>query len=204
MESPVGPTDGSGASGVGGNDRNKRARSSSSFSESSDSADDSNILGSASDSSSTSNSSLLAVLDPPVISTGAAQDGPTTSTTMRASSLDPPPRLPTPMIQDIDMTEVLPETLDTQLVTPPQTQQRHQQAQDRYRLSLERFNNFENEIAILRRSQPSPNTTRSPASPPTLPPLSIVSSSSSLGQHPQVSDEGPSGVYSSLDSISIS
>lgn len=176
LDSPVGATDAGGSGTDNGNERNKRARSSSSFSQSSDSTDTSRVTASTLASGSESNSSISR--DEPSAITNEIQ---TVHSTARPT-IDPPPRLPTPVIQDIDMAEVLPEN-DAESTGAPQ--QTPQQTEDRYRLSLDRFNAFENEIALLRRSQPlSPAITRSPTPPPMLPPLSIVSSSNQhLHQH---------------------
>uniref|UniRef100_A0A8H7XJN0 RING-type domain-containing protein n=1 Tax=Psilocybe cubensis TaxID=181762 RepID=A0A8H7XJN0_PSICU len=169
LDSPVGGTDAGGSAADTGNERNKRARSSSSLSQSSDTSDASRNTAStlASGSGSSSESSRAE-------SSAITNEFPVILPTAR-STIDPPPRLPTPVIQDIDMAEVLPENDHESTGAPLPSPQ---QTEDNFRLSMARFNAFESEIALLRGSQPlSPSRTRSPTPPPTLPPLSIVSSS---------------------------
>ncbi|KAG6811981.1 hypothetical protein H0H92_005015 [Tricholoma furcatifolium] len=173
LESPLGP-DGVGTSGNDGNDRNKRARSASPFS------DDERSIGSSSSSTlasgssslnngSTHESSLDAHLSPRL-------SVPHLSLNISRSSLEPP-RLPTPVIQEIDMADYpLPdaEEAEEEEPAPPvavSVQSDASQGEGNYRLSLERFNAFDAQIAVLRRS-PAPS--RSPTPPPVLPPLELL------------------------------
>jgi len=165
LESPV---DGGGGSANNGNDRNKRARSASSFSDSSDSVD--GTLASGSNSSSSSVGGDEARLPEPT---------PRTLTT-RASSVVPP-RLPTPEIQDIEMPHYPSDTIEDFSTSLRSGQAPHGHNDERYRLSLERFNAFDSQISVLRQSRPtSPTVGRSPTPPPTLPPLSISDERSRL------------------------
>ncbi|KDR70165.1 hypothetical protein GALMADRAFT_890275 [Galerina marginata CBS 339.88] len=182
LESPVGASEAGSSGSNNGNDRNKRARSSSSFSEGSDSTDGSRSSTLASGSESGSSLMSLSRGEPTRAGGIGSSDllsRPIVVLTPELStraSLDPP-RLPTPMIQDIDMADYTPvqeenTAFSANLAAQSQVQQRA--SEDRYRLSLERFNAFESEISVLRRSQPpSPAVARSPTPPPTLPPLSI-------------------------------
>ncbi|KAF9559947.1 hypothetical protein CPC08DRAFT_496595 [Agrocybe pediades] len=167
LGSPVGSTD-AGGSGNNGNDRNKRARSSSSFSESSESAGSSTIVSGSNSSSSSMNMSR--------------EDRVGTSSGRPIIVLDPgvplvPPRIPTPLIEDIDMADYVEESRRSPRAVPaasPTGQEQHRTpAADSYRLSLERFNAFESEMSLLRRSYPPEPLSRPPTPPPTLPPISI-------------------------------
>ncbi|KAG6889561.1 hypothetical protein C0995_016688 [Termitomyces sp. Mi166 len=178
LESPLGPSDVAGASASDGNDRNKRARSASSFSDDDRSIGSSSSLTLASGSSPTSGDSsthdshLPAAPRLPV---------PRLSLNIGRSPLEPP-RLPTPEIQDIDMTDYpLPEPEEAEEPRPaPQSGSLNlnlnsstSQAEENYRLSLERFNAFDTQIAALRRSR-SPSLPRSSTPPPVLPPLELL------------------------------
>lgn len=178
FDSPLGGPE-AGASGSDGNDRNKRARSATSFSDDEESVDSS----SSSTMSSTSTSmsimadnraqSALSATRP-----AAALGTPHFSLSVARASLEPP-RLPTPDLQDIDMAdytlvrthqpeEQAPSNSATAAIAPGTSQT----DDDSYRLSLERFNAFDSQIAALRRS-PSPRT-QSRTPPPVLPPLTLL------------------------------
>ena len=180
LESPLGGIE-AGGSGSDGNDRNKRARSASSFS------DDEGSVGSSSSSRIVSASSsmndepgdfgspsALTATRPP-----AALSPPLFSLSVTRASLEPP-RLPTPELQDIDMIDYplvhshprIPEPPALSDSEAPPIPPATLQHDDNYRLSLERFNAFDSQIAALRRS-PSPRL-RSPTPPPVLPPLTLL------------------------------
>ncbi|RDB29834.1 hypothetical protein Hypma_013932 [Hypsizygus marmoreus] len=185
LDSPLGASDATqGGSGSNGHDRNKRARSASSFSDDNGSINSSQSSTIASGSSSMgpdaqdSSQSALAATRPT-----AVLSAPSFSITLTRAPLEPP-RLPTPEIQDIDMadytlvsdhhdSEDLPSpsgpSTSTTTTHPPAASS---QADESYRLSLERFNAFDSQISALRRSQ-SPTPPRAPASPPVLPPLEL-------------------------------
>ncbi|KAG6865272.1 hypothetical protein C0991_004011 [Blastosporella zonata] len=164
LESPLAAADGgSGSSGSDGHDRNKRARSASSFSD-----DDSPMSG-----ESTHEPSVGAHLSP-VPRLGV----PHLSLNIGRSSLEPP-RIPTPEIQDIDMADYpLPAAEEAEADPTPQPdapiESTVSQAEESYRLSLERFNAFDAQISSLRQAL-SPTATRSPTPPPVLPPLELLS-----------------------------
>ncbi|KAG6820021.1 hypothetical protein H0H93_006359 [Arthromyces matolae] len=178
LESPLGASDAVGSSLNDGNDRNKRARSASSFSD-----DDRSIESSSSSTLASASSSM---------SPGSANDSslsshiltaprltvPHLSLNIARSSLEPP-RLPTPEIQDIDMTDYpLPEPEGVEEETSTSrtvvsTTSNASQAEENYRLSLERFNAFDTQISALRRSR-SPSLPRAQTPPPVLPPLELL------------------------------
>ncbi|KAF5381678.1 hypothetical protein D9615_005573 [Tricholomella constricta] len=181
LESPLGGSDGAGASGSDGNDRNKRARSASSFSDDDVSIGGSQSLTLASGSSSmsdaahgrTGGSQSALGASRPVITAGA----PLLSLNLERSSLEPP-RLPTPEIQDIDMADypLVEAEDDGEPVTAPSISSApiiSSQADESYRISLERFNAFDTQISALRQSR-SPSVPRSPTPPPVLPPLELL------------------------------
>ncbi|KAG6888401.1 hypothetical protein C0992_008557 [Termitomyces sp. T32_za158] len=179
LDSPQGASDAAGASASDGNDRNKRARSASSFSDDDDSITSSSSSTLASGSSpisgdSSTHDSLSSHLAPP---TRAAV--PHLSLNISRSALEPP-RLPTPEIQDIDMADYPPREPGETGEASPVSQANSisaasptSQAEEHYRLSLERFNAFDSQIAALRRSR-SPSLPRSPTPPPVLPPLELL------------------------------
>lgn len=142
LESPVVTDAGAtAATSDGRNERNKRARSASSF----DSETSSNLSSDTTASTSSSGSSA--------ISEGGAIDSFAVPTSIE------PPRLPTPELQDVEMP-------DYPAGEPTEVEREGLRGSEQYRLSLGRFNDFDNEIAVLR--QPPSTTT---TSPPTLPPL---------------------------------
>ena len=177
LESPQTATDAGGSGANNGNDRNKRARSASSFSEGSDSMDSSHLSTIASGSSGSS---------PSRHGIGPAVNESTTSSisllgaSMSTHSSLEPPRLPTPDIQDIEMpdypvdrrnSESFADSLAPQVPDP----------EDRYRLSLDRYNPFHTEMPVLRQPQSnSPLVPRSSTPPPILPPLYISEDQSRL------------------------
>jgi len=179
LESPLGGIE-AGGSGSDGNDRNKRARSASSFSDDEGSVGSSSssriISGSSSmnDAGDTGSPSALTATRPT-----AALPPPHFALSVTRASLEPP-RLPTPELQDIDMIDyplVHPHSRVPEPQTPPDSEAPTippgtLQHDDNYRLSLERFNAFDSQIAALRRS-PSPRL-RSPTPPPVLPPLTLL------------------------------
>jgi hypothetical protein len=149
------PVEVSGSGSNDGNDRNKRARSESSFSD-------------RTDSTASSQSSTLTSGSSGSSSPSSNEDEPSLTGVLSENPLGPP-RLPTPVIQDIEMPDypsTEPNSLDS---LSSQVQTEHS-----YRLSLRRFNAFDNQDAILRQSrQSSPAISRIATPPPVLPPLSI-------------------------------
>lgn len=77
------------------------------------------------------------------------------------------PVLPNPVIQDVEMLSFLTPDAPAAPVAPPPVPQPNEQL----RLSLERFNTFDTELAALRRSRALAPRTTTP--PPTLPPLML-------------------------------
>lgn len=184
LDSPQGASDAAGASASDGNDRNKRARSASSFSddEGSIASSSSSTLASGSspisgDSSTPGDSMSSHLAVPPRLAAV-----PHLSLNLARSSFEPP-RLPTPEIQDIDMNDnPLREPGEAEEASPASqantlnlisVASTPSQAEENYRLSLERFNAFDTQIAALRRSH-SPSLPRSPTPPPVLPPLELL------------------------------
>ncbi|PPQ99420.1 hypothetical protein CVT24_005407 [Panaeolus cyanescens] len=203
LGSPVGASnpDASATDARNGNDRSKRARNSiTSISEQSTSS---------SSSSSTDSSAVISQSLPSPSSTSDAASqvlGLTVDSTpiISLSTSFIPPRLPTPDIQDVEMPDypqqgnnvnpgitsdthpLLPLDLPAQHAlhpsssqTSPAASRTQSDAQDLYQLSLERFNAFDSEIAVLRLPiDPLPATGtqahhRSPTPPPTLPPIAL-------------------------------
>ncbi len=149
------PVEVSGSGSNDGNDRNKRARSESSFSDRTDSTASSQS--STLTSGSSSSSSLSSNEDEPSL-TGVLSENPLG-----------PPRLPTPVIQDIEMPDYPSAERNSFDSLSSQVQTEHN-----YRLSLRRFHAFDSQDTILRQSrQSSPAISRIPTPPPVLPPLSI-------------------------------
>ncbi|GLB41224.1 hypothetical protein LshimejAT787_0904390 [Lyophyllum shimeji] len=176
LESPLGGSDGAGTSGSDGNDRNKRARSSSTFSDDSvsiGSSQSSTFASSSSSSSSsehdlTSGTQLALAATRPATTLGA----PLLSLHIPRASLEPP-RLPTPEIRDIDMADYpMGETEEQAPTTSTPTGE--SQADESYRLSLERFNAFDAQISALRRPRSPVQLARSLTPPPVLPPLELL------------------------------
>ena len=180
LESPLGGIE-AGGSGSDGNDRNKRARSASSFSDdegSVRSSSSSRIISASSsmndDPGDTGSPSALTATRPT-----AALPPPLFALSVTRAPLEPP-RLPTPELQDIDMIDYPlvhphPHVPEPQMLSDseaPTITPAILQHDDNYRLSLERFNAFDSQIAALRRS-PSPRL-RSPTPPPVLPPLTLL------------------------------
>ncbi|KAF5367479.1 hypothetical protein D9758_003709 [Tetrapyrgos nigripes] len=161
LESPVGGPEagssGSGSSRQSGNgrhSRNKRARSASSLSEGDDS-----LRSSVSSATFTSGSSETSISE-------GSSDGPSGVTAV--SSAVSPPRIPTPDIQDIEMPDYQQE--DAQLQP---SEASFPVSDEDYRLSLEELSSLE--------SLHRPSTIlRSPSPPPTLPPLVLEESTSSI------------------------
>lgn len=199
-ESPVqhSGTDTANSSASDGNDRSKRARSASSFSDDDSSSQSSTIASSSSSSPGTSLSSSVlgneahGAAQSAGLSTTRPQDvpfGPLNhfSLPLTRSSIEPP-RLPTPEIQDIDMTDyplvdddVEEEEEESFHDAPSSPASPHQPpitstSDDNYRLSLERFTAFDRQTSTSRHSHsPSPAiVSRAPAVPPVLPPLSLL------------------------------
>ena len=149
------PVEVSGSSSNDRNDRNKRARSESSFSDRTDStaSSQSSTLTSGSSSSSSPSSN---------------EDEPSLTEVLSENPLGPP-RLPTPVIQDIEMPDYPSAERNSLDSLSSQVQAGHS-----YRLSLRRFNAFDSQDTILRQSrQSSPAISRIPTPPPVLPPLRI-------------------------------
>lgn len=145
------PVEVSGGNSNDGNDRNKRARSESSFSDRSDSTGSSQSSTLTSGSSSSSNSSSSA--------------DELSLTVLPENSLGPP-RLPTPVIQDVEM----PDYPSAERISLDS------QTEQNYRSSVRRFHAFDSQHTSLRQSRqdsPSPAIPRIPTPPPVLPPLSI-------------------------------
>ncbi|KAF9531403.1 hypothetical protein CPB83DRAFT_103185 [Crepidotus variabilis] len=173
------PVDGGASGSNNGNDRNKRARSASSFSDSNESMD------------SSSSSRTLASTSSTPASSAQRQDGASLAGVGSIAGAGPlalgPPRLPTPDIQDVEMIDYPTESRNS--VASIVSQHTHHQSEERFRLSLERFNAFDSQIAILRRSRPTSPLTGSAAplprsrlsTPPILPPLDIP------GEQPRLS-----------------
>ncbi|KAF8634036.1 hypothetical protein AX17_004301 [Amanita inopinata Kibby_2008] len=174
LASPTSSTDGAGSSGSlsNGNERNKRPRSASSLSDGNNSP-----ASSQSSSSSSSNYSHVSQNQAPARPSPPA--APHDAAHVASSSTRPfheIPRLPSPDIQDIEILDYIATD------TPPAASQSHPpvasptatQPNERLRLSLERFNAFDSEIAVLRGS-PSipPLAARTVTPPPTLPPLTL-------------------------------
>ncbi|KAL0959357.1 hypothetical protein HGRIS_014612 [Hohenbuehelia grisea] len=136
-----------GASGSS-NDRTKRPRSEGSLS---DDGDDIQITQSSSEASLSSSSETT------LASSSEADVSP--SRPMRSSQ---PPRLPTPEIQDVEMPYYHPNE------SPRQSSATD--ANGQYMASMERYNAFDSEISVLRQSRPA-------SPPPTLPPLTLETSS---------------------------
>ncbi|KAF9044344.1 hypothetical protein BJ165DRAFT_1480578 [Panaeolus papilionaceus] len=192
-----------------GNDRNKRARNSiTSISEestgSSSSLTDLTVPNSQSSTSPSSSSSSSSVPDDETAQVLGLTDDSTPVISLRTSVI--PPRLPTPDIQDVDMPDYPHQEADlepgnasnTTSLSPldllaqhdlqpsssstassPAVSRAQPDTQDQYRISLERFNAFDSEIAVLRLPidpVPSARTRvhrRSPTPPPTLPPIAL-------------------------------
>lgn len=155
LESPDG--DAAASSAHDGNDRNKRPRSTSSFS-------DEDSVGTSHSSGLSTESSLASVSETEPESESMPVSGTTRPPVLAThTSQDPPPRLPTPVIQDIEMesyTEAMadePERFPVLRSLSPTTQ-----PTESYRIALQRFSEFDSELSTLRR----PLTP-----PPTLPPL---------------------------------
>ncbi|KAG5649978.1 hypothetical protein H0H81_001237 [Sphagnurus paluster] len=170
LDSPLGGSNAPGGSSSDGNDRNKRARSASSSSDDNTSIGSSQLSSLASGSGSTSYSSHEHTASQSAA--GATRQIATPiPLNITRSSFDPP-RLPTPEIQDIDMADysllgVEADNVEEAVVSLPS------QADETYRISLERFNAFDTQISALRRSR-SPSLPRSSTPPPVLPPLELL------------------------------
>ncbi|KAF8154796.1 hypothetical protein B0H34DRAFT_537887 [Crassisporium funariophilum] len=172
LESPGGATDAGGSGANNGRDRNKRARSASSFSESSDSMDGSQLSTIASGSSGSGHS--RDEVDSRENGSSSTRPIVALAAGLATRSMLEPPRLPTPEIQDIEMPDYPGETQLSEEPFSENVAAQAPQAEDRYRLSLDRFNAFDSEMSVLRQPQSlSPNVPRSPTPPPILPPLGI-------------------------------
>lgn len=184
MDPPLsGSSDASGSASLGmrsggGNDRNKRARSESSLSNSDEIAESSGSseMGGAGSSGATS------IEDDSLSGFSVTRPMPLASNALRLTPpvLAEPPRLPTPNFEDIQISVLD----DSGPLSPPSVQSPStSDHEDSYRISLERFNAFDSQISALRQ----PNS-RSPASPPILPPLSLVTddgeANSRIPSHP--------------------
>lgn len=158
-----------------GNERNKRPRSASSHSDNENSPEGSQSSTSSLSSASYAHSSQNS-LSADARSALSATRPSSSSATNELHSTRPfheMPVLPNPVIQDVEMLSFLaPDAPTTQLsrtspvVSPPAPQPNEQ-----LRLSLERFNTFDTELAALRRSRSLAPRTTTP--PPTLPPLML-------------------------------
>ena len=162
-----------------GNERNKRPRSASSHSDngnssggpqsSTSSLSSTSYVHSSQNSHSADARSALSATRPP--SSNATNELHSGSSSARP--FHEIPVLPTPVIQDVEMLSFLaPDAPTSQLsrnspVAPPPVPQPNEQL----RLSLERFNTFDTELAALRRSRSLAPRTTTP--PPTLPPLML-------------------------------
>ncbi len=165
LESPTTGNDvGSSSTDNGGRrDRNKRARSASSVS-------------AHSISSSSSRSST-------VVSSGeASPSGSDTAPAVDQESVTIPPlppRLPTPVIQDIEMPDypltVEPSSSMSAEDSRPSRNGSGSRGEDEdpFSLTLQRFGEFDTQISVLRHSR-TPTLPRTPTPPPTLPPLSLA------------------------------
>ncbi|KAF5309031.1 hypothetical protein D9619_013590 [Psilocybe cf. subviscida] len=165
LESPVGTraviAGESGTTHSTGNERNKRARSRTSLDSETHGSMGSSAASEASDGG----------------NVGAS--GPTTTVE--------PPRLPTPVLPDVDMPSYPQE--DEEESFPPRagvpSPPTHPNATNAFQLTLDRFNAFDREMQVLRQPEPNLSTTTpssssssisalvAPASPPILPPLII-------------------------------
>jgi len=166
LESPGSATDAGGSGANNGNDRNKRARSASSFSESSDSMDSSHLstIASGSNGSSPSRHGV------DVVNESTTSPITVSGTSLSTHSALEPPRLPTPDMQDIEMPDYPVDGDSSESFAVPQVPD----PEDRYRLSLDRYNPFHSEMSILRQPHSiSSLVPRSPTPPPILPPLYI-------------------------------
>ena len=189
LGTPLDEAGGSALSGVdsgGGNDRNKRARSESSLSNSDEVAESSGSSegGAAGSSGATSieNDGLSGVsVTRPISLTDNVRLAPP----VRAE----PPRLPTPHFDDIHMSILDDsEPLSSAPIASASASNRH----ENYRISLERFNAFDNEISALR--QPA---SRSSASPPILPPLS----SAAEGEDGEANARVPAHLFGNIELV---
>jgi hypothetical protein len=156
-----------------GNERNKRPRSASSHSDNGNSPGGSQSSTSSSSTSYTHSSQNSLSAD---ARSALSATRPSSNATNELHSTRPfheIPVLPNPVIQDVEMLSFLaPDAPTTQLsrsspVAPPLAPQPNEQL----RLSLERFNTFDTELAALRRSRSLAPRTTTP--PPTLPPLML-------------------------------
>ncbi|KAF9045809.1 hypothetical protein BDZ89DRAFT_138169 [Hymenopellis radicata] len=131
-------------------DRNKRARSASSLSveSTSRSSRSSTAHSGASDETSVSNSA-----EPDTFPVAPSSSVP--------RSFLAPPRIPTPVIQDVDMPDY----------QEPSSPASETEPQDHFHSTLARFSEFDSNISALRSR--SPSLPRSPTPPPVLPPLSL-------------------------------
>ncbi|KAK0443492.1 hypothetical protein EV421DRAFT_520054 [Armillaria borealis] len=165
LESPTTGNDvGSSSTDNGGRrDRNKRARSASSVS-------------AHSISSSSSRSST-------VVSSGEASPSGSDAAPAvdQESVIIPPlpPRLPTPVIQDIEMPDY-PLTVEPSASISAEDSRPSRNGsggrgedEDPFSLTLQRFGEFDTQISVLRHSR-TPTLPRTPTPPPTLPPLSLA------------------------------
>ena len=170
LESPGGATDAGGSGASNGNDRNKRARSASSFSEASDSMDSSHLSTVPSGSSGSSPPRHEA---DPGVNESTTSPIPVLSATLSTHTALQPPRIPTPDIQDVEMPHYPADGHDSESFSDSLAS-RVPDPEDRYRLSVNRYNPFDTEMSGLHNPlSNSPLVPRSPTPPPILPPLCI-------------------------------
>lgn len=171
-----------GGSGHDGNDRTKRARSASSSSISVESAETSRSSPGGASGSSGATSISGNDLEGDSLSGLSVTRPPSLTVSSNHVSLPPsvflePPRLPTPDLQDIEMPDYPSVEASRRSPSPafPSTISEHE---ERFRVSLERFNAFDSQISALRQSRSrSPPGAQSPTPPPILPPLVLSSTS---------------------------
>ena len=187
LESPVGPEASSSGSSHGSsgassssdrNDRNKRARSASSSSGSDESAGTSGssrsggVDGSNSFRSDSEDSGPF-MTTPPSLNTSPTH-------LHVVNSFLEPPRLPTPDLPDVEMTDYSLEQVSRPASPPMLSPSSLLQQDDLFRLSLDRLSALESRLSLLRES----HSVRSPSPPPTLPPLSLSSTLDSSRSNP--------------------
>ncbi|KAK0450353.1 uncharacterized protein EV420DRAFT_750640 [Desarmillaria tabescens] len=165
LESPTTGNDvGSSSTDNGGRrDRNKRARSASSVS---------------AHSISSSSSRSSTVVSSGETSPSGSEPAPTVE--QEPAVIPPlPPRLPTPVIQDIEMPHY-PLTVESSTSMSAEDSRASRNGtgsrgedEDPFSLTLQRFGEFDTQISVLRHSR-TPSLPRTPTPPPTLPPLSLA------------------------------
>lgn len=180
---------GGSSSGIGsgsGNERNKRARSQNSFPDSEEGAGSSSspvvrVFG-------TAVSSEMNIEDGSLSGLSATRPHSFTDNVSNPpselASFPGPPRLPTPIPLDIEMA-----ALDESQSTAPAAPTSSLGSSDRYRISLERFNNFDSEISALRQT-PSPSSTP----PSSLPTVSTIRADDNNGVNPRLHPHGRSDI----------